>query len=647
MKKKGFTVSMDMLFLIFLVMLAVNAVIMSFYSTKAMFISIFLLVVGAVLTILRAAMFSRYFKRFIALLDDSEKIGSKALSNFKMPVVYTNSEDEILWYNQSFKQFIAADKFGENISSLISMDKTAVSEKGCFDTALKGKEFTVYTTKIEDGKNCFNLYLFADNTRLKRAAREYFSVKPAVMMISTDNFNETVRNFKDSVKSSFLSAIRKEIENWLTDVKCVSINSTDNGMYVILHERDLKKLIEGQFEVLKNVRTLSCDGASGVTLSVGVGRGGKNIAICEELCKQALEMAQSRGGDQVVIKNNDNEYRFFGGVANAVEKSNKVRVRVVASAMEEMIKSADKVILMGHKYSDLDSLGASYALAEISASYNKKTYIVIDESTTLAVPLLKRISQNSDIEICDGNNIEEVESDKTLLIVSDTHRAVFCENPALFEKVKNVIVIDHHRKSVDAIDNAVIFYHETAASSACEMVGELLPYFKHSKISPLAADALLGGITLDTKNFCLHTGVRTFEAAAYIKNCGADTVRVKHFFADNKRTYLRKAQVVSAAQLYKNVAISAETVNDDITRIVASQAADELLNLENVKASFVICPIKDGMNVSARSLGEINVQVIMEALGGGGHSNMAACQLSVTDFDTAKRTLVNILDKYI
>lgn len=648
MNKNGLSKGIDIVLITFLVLLAANTVLMAFVSVKFMIISLIFLIVGSAFTVYYVITFNRYFKKFILTLDSGGAIRSKALSQLKMPVIYTNVSGEIIWYNSVFEKYLTGtDAYGADIFGLLKFDKEEIYEKGFCELIYKSKEFTLYYTVLTDGKNKYFAYFLTDNTVLKRAAREYYASKPAVMMIKTDNFNDLTRNCKDSERSSFLSAIHKEIENWLADIKCININLRDNDVYVLLQERDLVRLIESKFSVLDSVRKLGSESVSGVTLSIGVGRGGANLEECESLCKQAIEMAQSRGGDQAAIRNRNNEYQFFGGVSSSVQKSNKVRVRVVASAIYEMISAADNVVLMGHKYSDLDCLGASYALAEVAISKGKNTFIVFDPGTTLAGSLYDRIiEENKCVIFTDGSNLSSVVGEKTLLIVSDTHRASFCENPNIFDMVKNIIVIDHHRKSVDAISDAVIFYHETAASSACELVGELLQYMPGVSVSKLAADALLAGITLDTKNFCLHTGARTFEAAAYIKNCGADSIRVRKFFSDNRRTYVRKAQVVANAQLYENCAISFEETDDDITRIVSSQAADELLNLQNVSASFVLCHISGGINISARSYGEINVQLIMEKLGGGGHQNMAACQLRTVDFADAKKALIKAIDEY-
>ena len=302
---------------------------------------------------------------------------------------------------------------------------------------------------------------------------------------------------------------------------------------------------------------------------------------------------------------------------------------------------------MGHKSSDFDCLGAAYAIAHVSLLLNKKTNVMINKNTTLATPLLNEIIkvENENLFI-DGNNVDDLIDDKTLLIICDVHRASYLDNEELYNKCKNKIVIDHHRLSSDAISDAKLFYHETAISSTCEMVTELLQYIKCIDINQMVANALLSGIILDTKNYCMHTGVRTFEAAAFLRAHNADTVLVHKLFSDSMTTYKRKTSIVATAEFFEDCAISFDENIDNKTRVASSQAADELLNLNNINASFVLSKYDEQIYISARSFGAINVQLIMESLGGGGHRNMAACQLKVATFNEAKNILLKAIIEY-
>ncbi len=647
-QNKGFHQSYLLLYLILLFLLALNTFILAFVNVRLMLVSLLITLIGAALVIYNAVNLQATYRKFVEALNSSAQPQSPTLERFNLPVIYVSDNDEILWYNKKFEIHLKAnDCYGKNVYEFLGLNRETILENGTAEIKYNNKEFSVYGTAVHTDSSSLRIFYLIENTNLKRAAREYLAARPVVMLIATDNFSEVMRNCRDSEKSSFRSSIHKEIENWLSNINCISINRNDKYIFVLTDERSLNKLIAGKFSILESIRKLKQNNYGGVTLSIGVGRGGKDLSECEFYCRQGLEMAQSRGGDQVAIKSSGNDYKFFGGISAVVERRNTVRARVLSSAITEMMSASSNIIIMGHKYSDLDCLGASYALYKTAEAIGKRAFIVLDKEHTMASALYKRIvAQDNSCNFTDGSDILNKIDDKSLLIVLDTHRAGFLENQEVYNKCKNVIVIDHHRKAVDAIDNAVIFYHETAASSACEMVTELIQYLPSYNPDELVSDALLSGIMLDTKNLCLHTGVRTFEASAYLRRCGADPVKVKGLFSDSFSTYSRKSSIVSKAELYGNCAISFDETDDDITRIATSQAADELLNLERVKASFVMCRIADGINISARSYGDVNVQLIMEALGGGGHRNMAACQVKSDDFIDTTQLLKNTIDNY-
>ena len=632
------------LYILLLVLFALNTAIAAFINFKMMLISALLTLTACVLVVVRIVDIRKTSQQLADVFEKETASGSKLLSNFCLPVIYTASSGEILWYNDKFKYYFNENNYlGKNIYEVFSCSD-ADKESDTFELNHGNLQFSAYCASSDGG---YKIFYLVENTKYKHALRELSASKPVIMMLTYDNFNEVLRNSKDSEKNSFISAIHKEIEIWLKDIPCITVNKGDYYILVVLEERSLGALVEDKFSILDSVRKIKLNEISGVTLSVGVGRGGKNLSECEILCRQALDMAQSRGGDQAAIKSLGNEYKFFGGRAKAVERRTKVKARVIASAFSEMLLTSSKIIIMGHKYSDLDSLGASYGISTLASFMNKPSYIVFNPEKTLALPLYKRIIEaRHDCIFTTGDDLDSVIDDRTLLVITDTHRADFVENPEVYKKCKNIVVIDHHRKAVDAIDNAVIFYHETATSSTCEMVSELMQYIDRFSLPKLGAEALLGGIMLDSKNFCLHTGVRTFEAAAYLRSCSADTVEVKKLFADSMLTYSRKTAIVSSAKLYKDCAISFDTESDSVTRVASSQAADELLNLENINASFVMYKDGDEISISARSLGAVNVQLIMEQLGGGGHQNMAACLLKCENYQKAYQLLLEAINEY-
>ena len=359
-------------------------------------------------------------------------------------------------------------------------------------------------------------------------------------------------------------------------------------------------------------------------------------------------MALGRGGDQVAVKQENDTYEFFGGLSKGVERHDKVRTRVFAATISDDIKESNNVLIMGHKFSDLDCVGSSMGMWNAAAkTLNRPAFIVVDRPQSLAGPLISMIqSQYAEekIFISPQEAVTRV-TPKTTLIVVDTHSPDFVESPELLKSVSRVIVIDHHRMMVRHIENALVFYHEPFASSASEMVTELVQYIGDREVTEVEAQALLAGIMLDTKNFVLKTGVRTFEAAAYLRRKDADTVKVKRLFSDSINAYKAKYKIVSNARIFHNYAIASTEAEFPDIRISAAQAADELLSIQGVAASFVIYPAGGAVNVSARSLGEVNVQLVMEALGGGGHLTMAGAQLENVTVDEAADQLISAIKK--
>ena len=407
-------------------------------------------------------------------------------------------------------------------------------------------------------------------------------------------------------------------------------------------------MMEERFKVLDEARKITVGERLCVTLSIGVGHGADTLAESEVFAKQALDMSLGRGGDQVAVKT-ENGFQFFGGVSKGIEKQSKIKSRIIATAMQELISNSEQVFLMGHHFGDLDSVGSAAGLAGAIKQTGKPAFVVVDPVNNLSKPLINRLIETEGKELfMDVDEALMNISEDTLLIIVDTHNKDFIESRELYERARQVIVIDHHRKTVNFIDNAVIFHHEPYASSACEMVSELIQYFPNpNKLSSAYAEALLSGIMLDTKNFIMKTGVRTFEAAAFLRKMGADTVAVKSLFSNSIETYQRKAQLVASAEVYNRCAIaSTDNPSADI-RVVAPQSADELLNITNVDASFVIYSTNNCINISARSMGAMNVQLIMERLGGGGHQTMAATQLYDTSIADAKQSLIHAIDDYL
>ena len=591
---------------------------------------------------------SYFFSFYSGTVEKLKTPDSDLFTNFTMPVLLLKG-NKIVWYNKRFRTDVLKGKdvlgdlpdeiFPETVRSAISVSDRA-------DVSFGGRKYTVYKTCYEAGGEKFDTLYFVDVTDLKRIADEFDASRPVVMIMSIDSFDELTVNLAESERASVRGQIEREIEAFASKTDGFMKKLNNHTYLFVLNERGFALMKAEKFDVLDKVRNLKVHGDKNATLSIGVGRGDKNLKDCELSARQALEMAQGRGGDQTAVKRLNN-FEFFGGISSkGVEKRTKVKTRVIAAALKELTRGSDCVFIVGHKYGDLDSLGASIGLWKAVHTIGPKGYIVLNREQHLAKQLIDRVDKKYDKGvIISGEKAMSLITKKSLVIVVDTHRKDFIDAPDLFSVCSTKVVIDHHRKNVDFIDDAVIFYHEPYASSACEMVCELLQYMGDDIIEKPEAEALFAGIMLDTRNFVLRTGVRTFEASAYLRGRDADPVEVKKLFADSMDVYKERSKIVASAKRFGRCAISVDTA-DGGSRVAASQAADELLNIENVDASFVIYKSPDTVNISARSLGAVNVQVIMEELGGGGHHTMSAAQLRDCDTDTAEKMLLEAISKH-
>lgn len=579
-------------------------------------------------------------------MTDSKDAG---LINFPMPVLIINDIGEIIWYNNLFRTDIInneKDIFGYPLKHIMKNEVSELLRNKCTLIKINEKYFDTYCLKTVYKARALYAIYFSDVTELEEIKLTSERKQPAVMTLVIDNYEETIGSESNAETSRLINDVREEIQKFADSTTCLLRRLSHDRYLLVMEHGDLEKIIAERFSVLDKVRNIAPAGRPQITLSIGVALVTDTLEKAEHDARQALDMALGRGGDQAAVKSLDSGYDFFGGFSKGVEKRTKVKTRIVASAMIELIKSSDNVLIMGHKFADLDSLGSAIGLAKAVKVYNQKVSVVLDSRRTLANTLVERlVNEGLDNVLVLPEFAIDYISNNTLLIIVDTHILNLLESQEIYNRCKQTIVIDHHRKMVNHITDAVIFYHEPFASSASEMVTELVQYFSDKcKLDKIEADALLSGITLDTKNFVVKTGVRTFEAAAYLKRCGADTIEVRRLFASTMDSYQRKARLVSSAEIYEDCAISiCDFISDDL-RIVAPQAADELLNINNVKASFVIYEDGDIVNVSARSMGDINVQLVMEKMGGGGHHTMAGTQISNSTADKVRQQLLEILD---
>jgi len=458
-----------------------------------------------------------------------------------------------------------------------------------------------------------------------------------------------VKGVDDNNKPALMAEIDRKINSWANEINGAIRKYDDNKYILFFEEKSLSLLQERRFDILDHIRDINIGNKLPVTLSIGVGKGGDNPAQLIQYAESSKDLALGRGGDQAVLKSGE-KLLFYGGKTREVEKKTKVKARVIAHALSDLIDQSSEVIIMGHESPDLDSLGASIGLFRAVRTRGKNAFIILNKPNIFIQPLLKKMegmAEYSNIFITNEQALNRVDRG-TLLIVVDVHIKNYAEFPDIIDKVEKKVVIDHHRKSVDHIENAVLYYLETYASSTCELVTELIQYMSdRQELRAIEAEALMAGITVDTKNFSFKTGVRTFEAASFLRRCGADTTAVKQLLADEMSTYIARAEVVKNAKIIGgNIAISVCREPGANISLVVPQGADELLNIKGISASFVMAKSGDDVIISARSLGDINVQLILEKLGGGGHLTVAGAQLSNVSLEDAEARVIEAIKQY-
>ena len=641
MKRKCWTLTPW--FAVFGLVMLLMATFMVNYDTMLFYIElgVSVLAFGAVAAI--SLQFRAYIRSVVrSTADHIVGLDAQFLEKYKYPIVVSGEKGDIVWCNARFRKNICGGRSpeGDNINAYLPgfYIKDIIDGDGV-DIAIDGREFTVYAVSSDGGAICH----FIDNTDYKQTMREYRENMPAVALISFDNAEDFFTDSDESYSNVAIS-VEANLQGWALDYNALYKRLGNNRYMIVFRDADIEKMIALKFPVLKNVRSITSNRHI-ATISVGLCRGAKLIKDSELNARKALEMALGRGGDQVAIIR-DGSYEFFGGTAAATEKVSKVRMRVIANAISRAVADSDKIYIMGHRFSDLDCVGAAVGMqCVMEKSFKRFCKVVINRESTMAKQLIEYTEERleNSIYISPDEALRGL-TPKTLLIIVDTHLKNSLESAELYEKCKKVVVIDHHRRAVNYINNALVFCHEPSASSACEMCSEIISYLDDKALGYIQADALLSGIMLDTKNFVLKTGVRTFEAAAYLRKKGANTLTVKEMFSGSIETYREKVDIVCRSKVYKGCAVSMTEKTDGDVRLAAAQAADEMLTLSGVAASFVIFPDKERVNISARSYGRVNVQVIMEKMGGGGHQTMAATQLSDTTMQEAAQRLIEAID---
>ena len=590
----------------------------------------------------------------------SGNITNEVLSHFPKPMLVLNVDGKIVWYNdKALEMFSLSDLYDISLPSLITELKWTdiLKTTDVFERKIDydGRHYALYGNIIirkeeNGGKDMYSVIIYFDDitesVELKRISE---SEKVDVALIAIDNYDDVFQVMDDNKSQETMAKINSAVSKWVSESVGV-MKKIGSDRYLIFFEHQyLDGYIKKKFDILEKVRAIGDEIKEPVTISIGIGVGG-HPAENEANARNAVEMVWGRGGDQVAVKYSDGQYKLYGGAAKDYEKSTRVKTRMFATALREMIKASDKVIFMGHSSADYDCFGAAIGLSRAVRLMNKKPYIVLDNSPAVK-PIYDEMMKHPEYQdtIINANGAIELVEKETLLVILDTHRPSMLPAPDLLKKASKIVLIDHHRRSTEFIDNLSLSYLEPYASSTCEMVTEILQYIDDKKqLSNFEAKALYVGIFMDSKNFVTKTGIRTFEAASYLKRYGVNTMEVKRLFNLRFDDYVRRTEIIRHAEIWNSdMAVSVCTESYTNMRVISSQAADEMLNISGIKAAFVIYPTDNGSAFSARSYPDVNVQLIMEKLGGGGHMTVAGCQIKGISVDEARNRLKDAIKEYI
>lgn len=559
------------------------------------------------------------------------------------PYVKLNEKLDIVDYNSEYKSW--NDNY-KNTKTIFDLTSDFDADKKKQIALISGKAYDLYTTVCGE---FFNV-IFIENSYVGSDGCVQSNILVGILLV--DNSIE-IQETMDEIRFPHFSAIiERKINDYFNNMGGL-VRKFESGKYLfVLNKKMLKKLKDDKFSIVEQIAKIDMGNDVPATLSIGIGMNGSTVNEDMAFARGALDLALGRGGNQIVIKESDDTYQFVGGDGQEVSQNSRVRARVKAYGLVELILSASDVIIMGHKNPDLDSLGSAAGVFAIANFYDKKCHIVLNNVTSGVRALYERLCDDGRYEnvFITSEEAQKIVKRRTLLIVVDTHRPFLTECPELLDIARSIVMIDHHRKATGAIDNCALIYHEAYASSTSEMVTEMLMYIKGIRLSRTEIEGLLAGITVDTKNFAFKTGIKTFEAAAYLKKNGADTISVRRLFKNSFDEYLARSEIIRTAEIiYGNMAISAldENVHFDNPVVLIAQAADELLNIQGIEVSYVLCKFGNQINISARSLGKVNVQKLMEKLGGGGHQAGAAAQLEGVTMDEAIKLLKEKIEEYL
>lgn len=642
---------------IYLWTLAIFVIIIAFYNyvlgVIATFFLLYMIFYNWKIEHDRKQLWTEYIEN---ITDEIDRTSRQALLNLPMPLTVIEIDGSVIWYNSKFVEITnQTDLLNKNIEEIVPGIKIreliSKDEKDRqIQVTIQDKIYKMTCNVVkntEDASYSIVLY-WSDITNHENLKTLYNDERVIVGYIHIDNYEDVLQGSPSEKRPLLAAEIDKNIRLWASRINAFITKYDDDKYSIVLENKHLEKLEAKKFTILDEIREIETDSDFPATLSIGIGVGGKTPAQQAEFATAALDLAYGRGGDQAVIKK-INKIEYYGGKSQVVEKRNKGKSRIMAHAIRQLIDQSSNVMIMGHKYPDMDCFGSAIGVYRMALNRNKEASIILDSSNDGIDNIYNIIKSSKNYRFISNETAIATAGKDTLLFVVDTHRPSFTQVPELLSKTDKIVVIDHHRKMEEYIENAVLYYMEPYASSTCELITEILQYMGDKKeIDKIEAESLLAGITVDTKNFSFKTGVRTFEAASWLRRIGADTTNVKQLFQSDMDVYIAKAEIIkNAKKINKNTAIAVCDTKPPNANIIIAQAADELLDIKGITASFVIGLNQKGeVIISARSLGDINVQVIMEKMGGGGHLTMAGTQMSGSILD-AEKELTRIINEYL
>ncbi|MBD5552273.1 MAG: DHH family phosphoesterase [Lachnospiraceae bacterium] len=654
-------------------MLLIDVGVFTFNVKAGMLLTGFIVIYFIVAAVLYLNIKPVIMNELVSFATQYGQIQRRLLRDLDLPNALLDDQGKVIWTNKEFEKLVHKEKgYRKSITSLfpaLTKDKLPGRNSETFmemDINYESRDFHVRARKISLKEMAMNsdiveaenydgyliaIYLY-DETALKIALREIDDQSLAVGLIYLDNYEEALESVEEVRRSLLIALIDRKVNKYISALDGIAKKLEKDKYLVIMRKKAVENLKEDRFDILEDVKTVNIGNEMAVTLSIGVGLDGLTYAQNYEFARNAIDLALGRGGDQAIVKTPEN-VAYYGGKSQQVEKNTRVKARVKAQALREIITGKDRVIIMGHRMADIDSFGSAVGIYRIAVTLEKKAHIVINDVTTSIQPFVQLFKDNPDYEedmIINSTTALELAGSNSVLVVVDVDKPSITECPDLLKYCKSIVVLDHHRRGSETIENATLSYVEAYASSACEMVSEILQYIGDNiKIKPDEADCMYSGIMIDTNNFMTKTGVRTFEAAAFLRRNGADVTRVRKLFREDANEYKARADTVSQAEIYRNAYAISICTSEDLQSptVVGAQAANELLNIKGVKASFVLTDYQNQVYVSARSIDEVNVQIIMERLGGGGHMNIAGCQMEDITLMEAISIVKNTLDTMI